>query len=108
MLSPPIFIAFEVAVIGVFLAIVHEVHVLHPALALDDQGEPDGGENVHDDQQLERHHQNLQVDFDALRQVGRSYRSRESLNTKQFEQTEHIEEGFNARLAVGYEFGKGH
>lgn len=37
-----IFISFEVALIRVFLIIVHEVHVLHPALSCDYEVEPDG------------------------------------------------------------------
>ena len=59
MLSPKVFITFKVPLISLILVIVHEVHVLDPALSLNDESEPDAGEYVHDDDQLKGHHENL-------------------------------------------------
>ena len=59
MLSPKVFITFKVPLISLSLIVVHKVHVLDPALSLNDKSEPNAGEYVHDDDQLKSHHKNL-------------------------------------------------
>ena len=69
MLSPKVFVALEVPLVSLVLSVVDEVHVLHPAFRHRHQGEPDCTENVHNNKEFEAHHENLQVDLRALRQV---------------------------------------
>ena len=56
MLAPKVIVALEVPLVGLILIIVHEVHVLNPALSLDDEGKPDASKHVHHYEQLEGHH----------------------------------------------------
>lgn len=62
-------IAFEVALVRIFLAVIDEVHVLDPALRLEHKREPDSTEDVHNNEQLEGHHENFELNFRALGQV---------------------------------------
>ena len=59
MFPPKVFIPFKVPLISLILVVVHKVHVLDPALSLNNKSEPDAGEYVHDDNQLKSHHENL-------------------------------------------------
>ena len=56
MLTPKVIIALKVPLVGLFLVVVHEVHVLNPALRIDDEGEPDAAKDVHNNEELEGHH----------------------------------------------------
>ena len=48
---------------------VHKVHVLNPALLNVDDREPDAGEYMDCDEQNDRHHHDLQINLDVLRQI---------------------------------------
>ena len=88
MLAPPVFVALEVPLVRLGLSIVHEVHVLHPALGLDDDGEPDGRDDMHYDDELEGHHDDFQIDFDALGKVRLRHGLRQTFDAQELQQTE--------------------
>ncbi len=67
MLPNEIFVTFKESLIGIFLLNVHKVHVLNPTLSLNHQCKPDGSEDMHNNHELESHHENFEVDFGALR-----------------------------------------
>lgn len=66
MLTPPGLVTFEVALIGPLFTVVHEIHVLNPTLLTYHKHEPDSRQDVHDHEKLKGHHEDFEVNFDAL------------------------------------------
>lgn len=87
------------ALIGLRVSVVHKVHVLHPALLLRDYVEPDAGEHVDENEQDDRHHQDLEVNLDLLLSVQALHGQVQTIQTQEFEETEKFEESGHKAVA---------
>lgn len=94
-LLPKGVVALVEALVGLTLQHVHEVHVLHPALLLRNDGEPNTGKDMDEDEQEHSHHDHLEVNLDVVGQIGSLNCRIKSAEPEKLEQTQSVEDVTN-------------